>query len=100
MAIFRDSDTYRNKLIRIGAAIRRYQEFHLKAQGTNHSALSREAEDLEELSLSAFSLMKAIKKNLADAAQSKLIVPGNRRGAACSIIKPNSWPDGEIEEDR
>lgn len=99
--VFRDSDVYRKKLMRLSAAMRRYHEFHLKNDGVSHAALSREAEDLEELSLSAYSLMKVIKKNLADAAQSKLILPGVKKdGAACSIIKPHGWPDGEEEENR
>lgn len=87
--VFRDSDTYRKKLMRISAAMRRYHEFHLKTE-QNFSALSTEVDALEELSLSAFSLMKAIKSNLVEAA---------KRPAACIISPYGSWPDGD-EDDR
>jgi len=87
MSVFRDSETYHKKLLRVGAAMRRYQA--LKSTQT-FCALSLEVDALEELSLSAFSLMKAIKNNLADASKR----PDTK--TSC-IIRPRGWLDDEEE---
>lgn len=67
LLLFRKTEKYHKKLMRLGAAMRRYGD-KFSAQDNNFNSLSLEVDALEELSLSAFSLMKAIKAELADAA--------------------------------
>jgi hypothetical protein len=81
--IFRRSDAYKKKLMRIGAAMRRYSEHHLPAD-QNINSLALEMDSLEELSLSAFSLMKALKKNIEDS--KRIGIVGVSRSCVCEIL--------------
>lgn len=80
--VFRRSDLYKKKLLRLGTAMRRYTDYHSPAD-QNINSLSLEIDALEELSLSAFSLMKAIKKNLEDAKKGGLVLA---RTCVCQIL--------------
>jgi len=74
---FRKTDTYHKKLMRLGAAMRRYSNGFV-ATDNNFNSLSLEVDALEEMSLSAFSLMKALKKELMESenqAKSLIIRP-------------------------
>lgn len=81
--LFRKSDIYHKKLLRLGAAMRRYSN-GFDASHHNFNSLSQEVDALEELSLSAFSLMKAIKKTLVTSAEDE---------AKSCIIRPFSVLD-------
>jgi hypothetical protein len=59
---FRQTEIYKKKLMRVGAALRRFS--NVSGAENNFNSLSLEVDSLEELSLSTFSLMKAIKKEL------------------------------------
>lgn len=121
----RSSDSYAKKMMRLGTAMRRYSEHHLPKEA-NFNSLALEIDALEELSLSAFSLMKLLKQAAQDAAKGPTKTPTcfcnkdeclkhgckvwplcpchrddpNVRPKSC-IIRPGggSWPDGD-EEDR
>lgn len=60
---FRQTEVYKSKLMRIGKALRRFGD--VSGSENNFNSLAREIDVLEELSLSTFSLMKAIKKELS-----------------------------------
>jgi len=77
---FRKTDTYHKKLMRLGAAMRRYSNGFV-ATDNNFNSLSLEVDALEEMSLSAFSLMKALKKELMESAENQ---------AKSLIIRPSA----------
>jgi hypothetical protein len=88
--LFRKSDIYHKKLMRLGAAMRRYSN-DFDASHHSFNSLSQEVDALEELSLSAFSLMKAIKTALVASAETE---------AKSLIIRPFSvaFNDGGDDE--
>ena len=89
--LFRRTDNYKTRLKRIGAALKK---FSAASNATN--SLADEAMALEELSLSTYSLMKAINKEIEAAANCNgangLIELGATKEKA-NIIIPGGYYD-------
>lgn len=79
---FRNSDLYKKKYLRVGAALQRYSQSHLP-RDKNINSLSQEADALEELSLAAYGLMKVIKESIKQTAKLNVVLP---RTCACEIL--------------
>lgn len=95
---YRQSDIYVTKLMRLGAAMRRYSEHHLPKDqnSSNFNSLALEVDALEELSLSSFSLMKAIKKNLKDEAADKAkLIEFDGEIRERGLATNNSWRNSQ-----
>ncbi len=95
---FRKSEIYKKKLSRIGAALRVFS--NVSGADNNFNSLANEAAALEELSLSAFSLMKAIKQEIEVAAKKNsggLILPSEPSKSDQKLIVPptllDNWED-------
>ena len=81
---FRKSIIYKKKEMRLGQALRRFSNL---TREEDFNGLSLEVDALEELSLSAFSMMKAIKKALVEDAEEKakaIITTLPRKSCACT----------------
>lgn len=102
---FRQTDSYKKKQLRIKEALHRFGSYVVE---NNISSLGNEASALEELSLSTFSLMKAIRKEIEDTAKkqisaqkSALIMPsepGTNKNIGKIIIPPGVEPFSDDEE--